>query len=343
MVLEYFKAGLQKKTRLYFIPTKRECSNIYNIIYFASALFITLITLLSRRIDTCHLHVSQDGSFYRKLIIFLIAKAFRCKVIVQVHGSNFENFMTRNRVNRFFAKYMFNGADKVIVLSENWKCKIRDFAPKASTIKLFNPAPLPEKIGEKEGGKSLNILFLGRLSIRKGIYDLLRCVREDRQFYLQHKVKFVLAGDGDVVKARSFVDENHLNQFVEVPGWVSGCAKVNYLSQADIYVLPSYNEQMPMSILEAMAYGVPVVATSVAGIPELIEHGKNGLMIKAGDMEGLKAALRELISSREKRIAMGRASQKIVTEKFDSQQIISQLITIYSTLENPLKRQARSN
>ena len=240
--------------------------------------------------------------------------------------------MKKNAVNRLLTRVMFNRADLVIVLSDDWKSKVEAVACKAAVVKLFNPAPRAEWIDDGVVGNTLNILFLGRLSIRKGTYDLLECIKDQKAFYLEKDVKFIVAGDGDVNEVRSFVDSNGLNRLINVPGWVSGERKKRYLSNADIYILPSYHEQMPMSILEAMAYGVPVISTSVAGIPELIEDGMNGILIDPGDREHLKNALQELIASREKRISMGRENLKRVAETFDGRIIIRELVSIYNRL-----------
>lgn len=333
VILEYLKAGLHKKLDLFLIPTSRGRSKVAKIFFFPAALVHTIRTITVKNIDICHLHVSQDGSFYRKLFVFWIAKILRCKVILQIHGSKFEKFMTRDILNRLLTKSMFNRSDSVIVLSERFKSKLSEFATKARVVKLYNPAPmLSGSIGGQKPTEGLNVLFLGQLSRRKGVYDLLSCILDQREYFLQQKVRFILAGDGDVAEVRSFVDRNGLEQLLEIPGWISGKTKHRYLSEADIYVLPSYNEQMPMSILEAMAYGIPVISTFVAGIPELIETGKNGILVHAGDREGLSSALQELISSDEKRTRMGRETRKKVLAEFDPEYIVQQLVSIYKIL-----------
>ena len=151
--------------------------------------------------------------------MFWIAKIFQSKVIVHIHGANYEMFMTKNAVNRLLTRVMFNRADLVIVLSDDWKSKVEAVACKAAVVKLFNPAPRAEWINDGDiGSNTLNILFLGRLSIRKGTYDLLECIKDQKAFYLEKDVKFIVAGDGDVNEVRSFVGQ----QWIKSPDKRSG-------------------------------------------------------------------------------------------------------------------------
>ncbi|WP_169904383.1 glycosyltransferase [Desulfococcus multivorans] len=327
VVLEYLKAGLHRKMPFIFIPTTTEGSRIKNALFFLKCIIITLRTMMRSRVDICHLHVSHYGSFYRKWVIFRIAKIFRCKVMVHIHGSNFERFMTENSFNRWMTRTVFNRADRVIVLSDEWKAGIEKFADKSHVVKLFNPAPRPRWVAVDHTRSALNILFLGRLSTRKGVYDLLECIGARRAFYEELGVRFTIAGDGDVDAVRAIVNRDGLNAIVNVPGWISGKVKERYLSNADIYVLPSYHEQLPMSILEAMAYGLPIVSTWVAGIPELVEDGVNGHLVDPGDIDGLGNALRTLVMSKEKRLSMGRESRQRVAGIFDAEKMITRELT----------------
>lgn len=332
VVLEYLKAGLHRKIPLLLIPTITDGSRIGNLVFFLKCIIITLRTMMRSRVDICHLHVSHYGSFYRKWVIFRIAKIFHCKVIVHIHGSNFERFMTENSVHRWMTRTVFNSADRVIVLSDEWKARIEKFADKSHVVKLFNPAPRPRWVDVDQTQSALNILFLGRLSTRKGVYDLMECIGARRAFYEDMGVRFTIAGDGDVDAVRFLADQAGLSGIVNVPGWVSGKVKQRYLSNADIYVLPSYHEQLPMSILEAMAYGLPIVSTPVAGIPELVEYGVNGLLVDPGDIRGLGNALQALVVSKEKRMSMGRESRKRVAGIFDAEMVTRALMAVYEGL-----------
>jgi glycosyltransferase involved in cell wall biosynthesis len=122
--------------------------------------------------------------------------------------------------------------------------------------------------------------------------------------------------------------ENH----VVFVGWVSGAVKVDLLRRAQIYVLPSYNEGLPVSLLEAMSWQVPVISTRVGGIPELVREGVDGLLIDAGDRAALSSAIIELAQNAELREKMGIAARDQVERNFSKNVILPRLEGIYRSL-----------
>ncbi len=114
--------------------------------------------------------------------------------------------------------------------------------------------------------------------------------------------------------------------------WVSGEVKQQALERADIFVLPSYNEGLPMSILEAMAQGLPVIATRVGGIPEAVMHGQTGLLFDAGDQAALREALLELARLGAGRAAMGQAGYALARQVFSEQAVVPQIKHLYREL-----------
>lgn len=297
---------------------------------FLGALMFYIFALLKTKSPIVHIHLSHKGSFYRKILIFIIAKLFRSKTIIHLHGAEFEKFMTKNRIFSFLTKYVFNNADVVFVLSNLWKKKLEQFSTNKNIVVLYNPITLFES--KKRNTDKVVILFLGRLGKRKGVYDLLDCIIMNKDYFAKKNVRFVLAGDGDVEIVRGIAKKEHLEGIVEIPGWASGAQKEEYLKTSDILILPSYNEQMPLSVLEGMAYGYPIVSTNIAGIPEMVEHGGNGFLTEPGDIEKMTEALKKLCEDKDMRERMGKRSRKIVSEKFESKLIIKKLINVYQEL-----------
>ena len=327
----YYKAGLDTKVNLIYIPTYKEGGIIKKIVIFIKGFIQFVFYCISIGSTIVHIHMAQKGSFARKMIIFSAAKVFQKKTIIHLHGSEFEIFMTKNRVCSFLTKYVFNNADVVFVLSRLWKKKLSKFSTNENIIVLYNPAILHEK--QNKNINKILVLFLGRLGKRKGIYDLLNCVIMNNDYFVKKNVKFILAGDGEVVKVREIVKSNDLEKIVEIPGWITGKQKERYLETSDILILPSYNEQMPMSVLEGMGYGYPIISTNVAAIPEMVKHGKNGSLMEPGDIDGLTKALKQLCEDSSMRERMGKKSQEIVIEKFESKMIIEKLINVYKELQ----------
>jgi glycosyltransferase involved in cell wall biosynthesis len=115
-------------------------------------------------------------------------------------------------------------------------------------------------------------------------------------------------------------------------GWVHGAEKERVLQDTTIYVLPSYHEGLPVGVLEAMAAGVPVVATRVGGIPDTVQHGCEGELVTPGDVDALTEALDRLLRDTSYRENLGRAGQRRVSAQFDAEVVLERLGTIYRSL-----------
>ncbi len=332
---EYLKAGLEQKVNLSLIPSHIDGSKTDKLFEFAKALKSYLFVPAGRQ-SILHLHLSHGASFYRKLILMSLAKAKQHKVILHLHGSDFEEFMYKNRLLTFLTRQVFNKADHILVLSRRWEKLLKDFSSNPHITTLYNPASHGQLTHQPKG--NIKVLFLGRLGERKGIYDLLNVIKRNKIYFAEKKVTFILAGDGEIEEVTRFVAENGLEKLAEIPGWVSGEQKNTYLRDSHILILPSYNEQMPMSILEAMSYGYPILATDIAGIPEMIEQGENGFLFSPGDLDSMEKYLKQLCEDEALRQQMGLNSQRIIAEKFDSQLITDKLVGIYQNIASPLER-----
>jgi glycosyltransferase involved in cell wall biosynthesis len=128
-----------------------------------------------------------------------------------------------------------------------------------------------------------------------------------------------LAGDGHVDAARAKAAEYGLGDRVDLPGWVGPDRVAELISTADILVLPSFIENLPLSIIEAMASGVAVVATPVGAVPDIVRDGETGLLVPVGDVDALTTALTRLVNDPALRARMGAAGLALHREKLDLQ------------------------
>lgn len=124
-----------------------------------------------------------------------------------------------------------------------------------------------------------------------------------------------------------------LNDIVSFEGWVSGDKKINLLNKVDAYILPSYHEGLPISILEAMSYSLPIISTNVGGIPEILKNGENGFIITPGDKDAIYRAILELMNNEKLRMDMGKASYSKVQEHMPGF-VERQLNDLYRSLLN---------
>ena len=119
---------------------------------------------------------------------------------------------------------------------------------------------------------------------------------------------------------------------IEFHGWVSGSEREALFDRAAVYCLPSKNEGLPMSVLEAMARGIPAVATAVGGVPQVIDDGVNGFLIPVDNQQKLSAALCEVLNSTELRGNMGDAARATVRSAFDIDVLLGELTRVYCSV-----------
>jgi glycosyltransferase involved in cell wall biosynthesis len=224
---------------------------------------------------------------------------------------------------------MLDKANAVIVLSQSWLRIMRKYSSNPRMYVLHNTASQKDLISVKPAVQEdrILVLFVGRLTKAKGAYDLLEVIPTIIERH--PNARFRMAGDGDFEQVEELIETKNLRDHVEILGWVSGQDKSAEFMRADIYVLPSYTEGMPGSLLEAMACGLPIVATTVGGIPETVVEEKNGYLIEAGDFAALTDRLMKLCADKELRQRLGEESLRIYNQRFGTEGILQQLLGIY--------------
>ena len=146
------------------------------------------------------------------------------------------------------------------------------------------------------------------------------------------KIPLIIAGDGEISKLRTLLQEKSLLGNVEFPGWIRGEQKEKLLQESTYFLFPSYNEGMPMAVLEAMAYGMGIVAGNVGGIPKLIEDGKSGYLCTPGDTDGISEKMLRLILGDEHCGKCGQNARKTAMDKFSYEAHIRKLASLYDEL-----------
>lgn len=298
----------------------------------AVAMFRFLRLLVLRKIGLVHCHAAMKGSFWRKSAFALIARSTGIPVVFHLHGSEMKTFVHRQpKLVQRLIGWILARQSVVVVLSQSWADYVHSISPEAAVQVLPNYVALPElPLNREPVGNVVRLLFLGLVGTRKGVYDLLPAFRQAAT--AQGAMELTIGGNGEVEQAQMLAKELGVLDCVHFAGWVSGDDKFRLLQQADIYVLPSYNEGLPMSILEAMSWGVPVISTRVGGIPELINDGKDGILIEAGDQKALATAISHLASDTRARHAMGLAARNRVVTGYSKEIVLPRLEEIYSQL-----------
>jgi glycosyltransferase involved in cell wall biosynthesis len=216
-------------------------------------------------------------------------------VIWHLHAGSEEFSELFERPGRLarYARRVVERAELVVVLTEGWRRRVAGYLGREERIRVLrNPAPasVPDGVARS---REQRILYLGRLFPRKGHDDLLRGFALIADTHPGARVVF--AGSGDLEVTRALAARLGVVERVEFLGWVTGARKAEELARAAVFALPSHQEASPVSILEAMSAGTPVVATRVGGIPDLVQDGVNGLLVEPQNPTALARALSALL------------------------------------------------
>ncbi|SDX65658.1 glycosyltransferase family 4 protein [Paenibacillus sp. CF384] len=289
-----------------------------------------LRVLLMEKPELVHIHSSFGPSFYRKLPFIYMASWFKVPIINHCHGADFDSFyINASPGKKKLVQKAYNKCTTMLALSTEWKERLSTIVQHERIEVIENYSRIHEDAIQERANRSSNhqILFLGEIGQRKGCYDIPAVVeRVARKF---PSVKFVLGGSGDIESVRHALFERGVEQHVLFPGWVRGEDKDRLLRESDIFFLPSYNEGMPMAILDAMGYGMPVVSTCVGGVPKIVHDGKNGYACKPGDVEKLSDALIKMLQNEELCRQYGDSSVNIVRQGYSFEGHINRLTRLY--------------
>lgn len=303
-----------------------------NRLFLFASVFIKLVYFnIFYNVGLVHIHMSSRGSYLRKSLITRFAKLLNNKVIIHLHGAEFQTFYNdeSSEKKQQHIRDTFDLADCVIVLSTQWLTWMKTIVKEPSKVKIVYNA-VPQLVLDRRLQQNSSILFLGRLGERKGVADLIHAFKN--VLVQDESATLLLGGDGDLKLYKELVNSLGIKDNVQFLGWVSGEEKNSYLAKADVYCLPSYNEGFPMGVLEAMSAGVAVVASTAGGIPDAITSEKEGLLITAGDVDGLTDALLRITSDRALNNAFTLAAKSKFDNNFSEPVVFSVLDKIYNEL-----------
>ncbi len=251
--------------------------------YFQTA----FILLTDSRIKIVHIHTASYVSFRRSSYFVKLAKALGKKVVIHIHGGGFKEYY---QTNPDWILNILSKADCIIALTDFWKQFFQDELKLPYVVTVNNIIPYPT-IQKVEHDNRVHLLFLGAINEDKGIYDLLYVINKNKEEW-KNRLFLHIGGNQEIERLLNYIKVNHLENLVSYEGWVDSEKKLQLLNLMDAFILPSYVEGLPISILESLSYGKPVVTTPVGGIPEVVNN-ENGFMFEPGD----KDALSELLSS----------------------------------------------
>jgi glycosyltransferase involved in cell wall biosynthesis len=286
--------------------------------------------LKNGNIDLVHLNIPCDPKgICREYFILMLAVWSKKPVLAHLHGGVFFTEKIKNPVYKYLFGQILKKSSKVFVLSELEKQYLQDNFNFNASIVLNNAIDVNAIPFHPEINEVPQILFLGRIDKNKGLKEITETFGNiDKSV----RFKFVLCGDGP--DRDWFVSEcrNILHDHFTYKGVVSGKNKIDVISQSDVFILPSYFEGLPMSLLETMGGGVIPVTTSVGSISQVVTHSYNGIIVKPRDAGDLTEKLENLLSDKKMMIKLRKNARKSIFDRFDIVKYINELEHIYCSI-----------
>lgn len=326
VVNNYYSAGLDKQIDLTYIGTMEDGSKVHKLLVAAKAL-LKYVTVVSK-CDIVHVNMASDVSIYRKMIFIQIASLCKKKIIIHQHGGHIEEFYYEkcNDSQRRKIQKVLNKACKMLVIAPYLKDIFADIIDEEKILVFPDAIKIPPEYEKDYSGQK--ILFLGRLCKEKGIGELIDAVSELRKSY--PGLQLYLGG--------SWVDEDlkkkadSYSEWICQLGWIDKEKKEKYLKECNIFALPSYFEGQSVALLEGMVYGCACVASDVGGIPQMLIHEENGLLVPVKDTKAIQEVIGRLLTDINLQRTYGMAARQKIEKEFNLDINVKELVQIYHTI-----------
>lgn len=321
------------------VPVLRQrqeyCSTFEMGTFLLSGLWHSLFQVREFQPDIVHIFFGiPDGP-----IGWVLKRIYGLPYLISLRGADVpsdevKRFAKQYRILRPFIRWLWHDADAVVAVSNG----LREYAfettsdvpitviPNAIELSVFTPPR------QRDHGGSVRLLFVGRFNAFKNVETLLKAAAHLKKMDIDN-FELQLIGDGE---QRSGLErltvEKELTREVHFLGWVDREAIRNFYRQADLFVTATTWEGMPNTVLEAMACGLPVVASRASGLEELVCEGVNGYLVDINDHVALADRLVDLIDNPYERQRMGKESRKIAEREFAWEYIAEQYVEIYQKI-----------
>lgn len=295
-----------------------------------------LKALCTRRIDLAYFTMSPAGfAFYRDMLFISLLKLFGKKVLLHFRVKGIRRTV-RHGLGRVLVRYAFRNSH-IVCLSRHHLEDMQGYTSRTpfivpNGIKVEPQAlTLPAYTGTER--ETPTLLFLSNLMRTKGIYELVEALHMLKNGPVGFKA-FITGKELDISyeDLNRLLREKGLADIVTVTGPKYGEDKWKILSEADIFVFPTYFELFPGVLLEAMQFGRPIISTTEGSIPEMIDHNTNGILVPPQDAAALADAIAALLKDPERRVALGAAARKKFFEAFTLDQFERNMQAVFSAV-----------
>jgi glycosyltransferase involved in cell wall biosynthesis len=289
---------------------------------------------------------SSEGAFRGTILFILLSRLARTDVLLHMHGADWDRFYTRR--SAFGRLYIWIGlriAPHIVVLYSRWAENIRKLCPIANVLVIRNlihdqDPPDPSKVQQMKEQLGLTeehfvVLTIGYVGWNKGNFVILNAIPQ--VVSQDQSIRFVLVGSeempGEMAQLMEQVRKENLGSWVTFTGEVERNKTALFYSFADAYLLPSFTEGMPISIIEALRSGLPVISTRVGGIPDMIEDHVSGLLLNPGAPNEIAEAVLLLRKDQRLRKKLAEGARRTFEDKFEFSRGIEEIRAAYGSFE----------
>ena len=323
-------AGLFERWPIRYVATHRDGPPLAKLAAAIRAVATIAGLMLRNPGAVLHVHAASRASFWRKSVFMAMALAARWPIVFHLHGGGFARFHDKDcgPVARRVVRFFLDRAACIVVVSERWHAWMALATRNPNIVCVPNAVALPAR-SDVAREQDL-VAFVGRCGAAKGVFDLLDAIADLGA--ARPELRLVCAGDGDIERVHARAAELGLRARVKLAGWIGAEGRERLLRTCSVFVLPSHAEGVPMSLLEAMAAGAPVVASAVGGIPDIVRHGLNGLLVTPGDPTSLAQAIARVLADRALAARLGHAARETIARHYTVERAIERLDRLYASL-----------
>ena len=284
---------------------------------------------LSKKYSTIFIFAGSGFSFIERILLSLISKALGLKTFLFLRSGHLISLIEKNIAFRQLFKILINRPDYICVQGLNWKIKLKEYGRKNKILIVRNwISDIPEQLSKNNYGKNKikRFIFVGWLVKEKGLYELIDAVK----ILLNNGMNFKLdiIGDGTLYKEiKKSIGTYNLENYVSMHGWCDKRKTFEMYSRADVFVLPSYAEGFPNSLLEAMHFGLPCISTDVGGISDSVKTDMNGYLIKPQSATDIAESMSKYINDQSLIEKHSIATKKILHENHNKDTNFNELFS----------------
>lgn len=319
-------AQIGSDCQITYIPTSHKKGIRGQYFYFV-ALARVFKLCLSKQVDGVHMHLAARGSTFRKLLLGYLFRLFKTPYIIQMHSGDYDQFYSKMpfTIKRKTEK-LFSRAASVVTLSNQANSWIK------STFTDVTPLTIPNGVsdcgeGDPLPSRKFHIVYVGRVVESKGLSELVNAIPTIKSQIKD--IQVTILGDGEIDYYKKLAMSLGVTDAIVFKGWRDRSEVISALKQHKVFVLPSWYEGLPMSMLEAMAAGPAVVVTSVGAIPDVITNYKNGIICPPRDFKALADALILCLKNEEQAEQLSINARKDFENKYSSKIMARKYLDLY--------------